>query len=521
MFYIIFCIIFACTDYTVQAVEKRQPSILVHPTHINFGHLHSGYQTETETFTIINTGDEDLIIYKPDLVSGNTRYSVSFYEDEYVISAGQLIDFEITYSPKTFESNGAYIDILSNDEDNPHSRVTLEGYGDAPVMVVTPTDFDYGDISIGCDNEERITIRNEGNLDLEITSLTQMVTQPVDIIMEMGSLPDLPWTLPPSQEIDFLVSYIPTDVGSDESQIVIEGTDPSTPETVTTQFGTGDVEHWYTQQWQQEEIPVLDILWVIDNSGSMNPFQQSLSNNTSHFMSVFSSTGADYNMAVITTDRYLFSTIITTTTSSPELVLSSLILTGISGSGNEKGIEMAKRSLTSPSAAGPGGSFFREHSKLIVIFVSDEPDHSQYGWQSYLSFFDTIKPPGDFVPYAIIGDIPGGCQIQHGNNLRNAQEGWGYWDIVNNYGGSWYSICSTDWGLQLQDLADEVMGRKVFFLDEQDPIDATITVYVNGQETLDWSYDLSLNAVVFNDDSIPTEGQTISIDYATWGCDGS
>ena len=74
MFYIIFCIIFACTDYTVQAVEKRQPSILVHPTHINFGHLHSGYQTETETFTIINTGDEDLVIYKPDLVSGNTRY---------------------------------------------------------------------------------------------------------------------------------------------------------------------------------------------------------------------------------------------------------------------------------------------------------------------------------------------------------------------------------------------------------------------------------------------------------------
>ena len=58
----------------------------------------------------------------------------------------------------------------------------------------------------------------------------------------------------------------------------------------------------------------------------------------------------------------------------------------------EKGIEMAAASLSSSAAAGPGGAFFREDAKLIVIFVSDEPDHSSPGWASYVTFFDALKP---------------------------------------------------------------------------------------------------------------------------------
>ena len=34
----------------------------------------------------------------------------------------------------------------------------------------------------------------------------------------------------------------------------------------------------------------------------------------------------------------------------------------------------------------------------------------------------------------------------------------------------------------------------------------------------DWTYDASLNAVIFNEGHIPVEGQTIDIEYAVWGC---
>jgi hypothetical protein len=260
---------------------------------------------------------------------------------------------------------------------------------------------------------------------------------------------------------------------------------------------------------------VLDILWVVDNSGSMNSHQVNLAANIGSFMSAFVATGADYNMSVITTDRWSFSSIVTPWSADPEGELASLVVTGVMGSALEKGIEMAYLSLDSPTAAGPGGSFFRPDAKLVVIFVSDEPDGSPGGWLSYLSFFDSLKPAGDFIPYGVIGDPVTGCA-----GSPSAQPGTGYFDIIDHYGGSWYSICASDWGVQLQDLAGEVTGRRGFLLDEPDPIVTTIEVTVNGQITTDWEYDEASNTVMFTDGHVPEEGQTIAIDYAVWGCDG-
>ena len=504
-----------CSDHMISKVQPNEQDILVHPEHINFGHLISGEESGIDTFAIINTGDHELTVLSPVLVSGNDRFTFVTEESEYVIPEGELIEFDVGYIPETFESNGAYIEITSDDPDEPVLKVTLEGHGDAPVMTVYPDEFDYGDISIGCDNEERITIRNDGNLDLTVESISQMVTQPVDILMEMGSLPEPPWLLVPGQEIDFLVSYIPTDVGYDESQITIIGNDPVTPEVDVVQYGDGDIEQWFHQQHFQEEIPVLDILWVVDNSGSMNGHQTNLSTNIGSFMSAFAATGADYNMAVITTDNWMFSSIVTPYSADPEGEIASLVVTGIMGSGMEKGIEMAYNSLSSSSAAGPGGSFFREDARLVVIFVSDEPDYSSGGWSSYLSFFDSLKSAGEFIPYGVIGDPPSGC-----SPYPTAQYGAGYWDLIDYYGGSWYSICASDWGVQLQDLAGEVTGRRSFVLEEEDPIVDTIEVTVNGQLTSDWEYNEETNSIVFADGHVPEEGQTIDIDYAVWGCDG-
>ena len=197
----------SCADYSMIGIEKRQPEILVHPQHINFGHLVSGLESGSETFVIVNTGDEDLSIFTPSLISGNERFSLDAEGDEeIVIPGGEFLEYTVHYTPETFESNGGYISVESDDADESLIKVTLEGYGDAPVMSVDPIDFDYGNISIGCDNEERITITNDGNLPLTIDSVVQMVTQPADIILEFGSLPEPPWLIDPGLSVDFLVS---------------------------------------------------------------------------------------------------------------------------------------------------------------------------------------------------------------------------------------------------------------------------------------------------------------------------
>lgn len=513
-------LLLGCTDYTMNGVEKRQPQMLVHPLEIDFGNLDAGTETGHESFTIINTGDEDLIIFAPELVSGNTRYAIdSFTEETITIAGGELLEVNVWYNPETFETNGAYVSIEGNDESNPDTRVLLTGAGDAPVIEVSPLEFDYGDITIGCDNEERITIRNAGNQDLIVETITQMVTQPVDILMEMGSLPPPPWTIPSGQELDFLVSYIPSDIGGDASDIEIASNDPINPLVITEQVGDGDVEQWHTQTWEQEEIPVLDVLWVIDNSGSMNQFQTDLSLNISSFMSAFTQSGADFRMAVITTDQWNVTTVLTPQTPNVEMVLGNLVVTGTMGSGMERGIQMSYLALDNPGSAGSGSLFWRDESTLVVIYVSDEQDWSNPGWSSYINFFDNLKPSGQFIPYGVISDVPGGCTYTQPNGgQRTLQPGYGYWDLIDYYGGSWYSICAIDWGIQLQDLANEVTAQRVFELDEHDPIPETIVVTVNGQVSSDWTYSEDVNAVAFNEGRTPEEGQTITIEYATHGC---
>ena len=512
-------LLLGCSDISLGKIEQREAEILVHPTHINFGNLVSGLESDQKSFTVINTGDDDLIITSPFLSYGEEKFALNDEsEQDIVVAAGELIEFQVTYTPETFEHNFGSIEFLSTDEDESQIEVTLEGYGDAPVMSVDPIDFDYGNISIGCDNEERITITNDGNLPLTIENVVQMVTQPADVLLEFGSLPALPWYLDPGVSVDFLVSYIPTDIGRDDSIITIFGNDPYTPEVDAIQYGTGDIAQYHSQRHIQEEIQVLDILWVIDDSGSMNRAQTNLASNMQTFMNVFAQNQADYRMAVITTSDPMVYQIVDSNTPNATQTMQAMVAVGVRGSGIEMGLEMAYQALNDPASAGPGSSFFRNNSDLVVIFVSDEPDQSPATIQFYTNFFTSLKPAGMFFPYAVIGDVPGGCAMPTMFGNYNVQPGTGYWDVVDHFYSQWFSLCATDWGNQLQNLANNITGHSTYELEKRDPIESTIEVYVNGQLESGWIYNSARNAVEFTEGNIPEPGDTIEINYALWGC---
>jgi len=506
-----------CSDIALTAKPDVQ-NIMAFPEHINFGSLTSGEETALEEFAVINSGQRDLTIQTPQLVSGDDRFSLgNVPEQSWVIEPGEHLAFDVSYIPQTFESNGAYIEIASNDPDEPVVRVSLEGYGNAPVLSVTPSLFDYGDVSIGCDNEERVTIRNEGNMPLIIENVSQVVNNPVDIKINFGSMPSPPWTIEPDTEIDLLVTYVPSDVGWDRSEVVIESNDPMLPEVSAEQEGNGDVEQWHYQRHEQTPIELLDILWVIDDSGSMHPYQSLLANQIFSFFQAFLASAPDYNMSVITTTSPYLHGIINNGTPMPEMALANMVNVGIMGAGMEQGIEMAFQALSNPAIAGPGSQFFRDEASLIVIFVSDEKDWSA-PWVTYLQFFDGLKDAGMFVPYAVIGDPPTGCESNVSAFPRNIEFGAGYWDLVDYYGGDWYSLCAVNWGSQLQALGSTLTNRVTYGLDEEDPILDTIIVTVNGQASSEWTYDSATNSVTFNEGHVPAEGQTIEIEYAVWGC---
>src|SRR5947208_14604678 len=57
--------------------------------------------------------------------------------------------------------------------------------------------------------------------------------------------------------------------------------------------------------YSQQSASKIDVLWVVDNSGSMAPRQQNLARNFSSFMDVFTKSKVDYRLAVTTTDIFV------------------------------------------------------------------------------------------------------------------------------------------------------------------------------------------------------------------------
>ena len=496
-----------CNDHIIN--EVKQPEIIVAPTTLDFGHILSGHETRTRTVTIANGGTADLVIDHLDIQGDN--YSVA--PEGFVVPAGGYHQIEVTYDPTTFEHNEGYLDIYLEGDESPSEGVWLDGHGDAPVLTVTPPVIDFGAPLLGCDTTTEIQIQNDGNVDLVIDDIVLMANIPADITIDFGSLPAFPWTLAPSARLAFFANYNPLDQLNDLTTMDISSNDPLDPLFTATAEGAAVLSNETIQSWIQREKIIVDIVWIIDNSGSMNPYQNLLGNNMDIFMQMFMSYSPDFQMAFITTDQpdFVQGLIINSRSGDPLTEAVHIIGSiGHMGAGWEMGLSMFAQCLD----GGDCSRFLRPDATLVAIFMSDEQNWGPMTAPDVVTIVDAIKP-GMFVPYAIIGDVPTGCQ----NYPLYGQPGYGYMDLINHYNSQWWSICDNDWGNQLEEMAQNISIQTLFPLDSEDPHVDTIKVWVNGQlQSAGWVYDPSINAVVFELEEAPEPGDTIEIGYSTWGC---
>ena len=518
-----------CSDHTLvhkvyvddTAVEELVPDIVVTPSYIDFGHLQAGHDIGEQTITIINAGQADLEL------SGQGFYGqpgfLSSAPGKTTLAPGEATSIELSYDPTTYEQKNSTFYITSNDPDEAVVDIPITGYGDAPVINVDPTYNHMGPEDIGCETETEINIQNLGNLDLEISSLQLYATLPPDFSQDSST--SIPLIIAPGSNENILLYYIPTDLGLDSSQLEIASNDPVNPLVIAETDAEGAYHDTITDLFEQAAIVKVDILFVVDNSGSMGQFQAELASNMNDFMNVFSTLGADYHIAVITTDSALFrgAGIITSANADPIGDLSSTISgIGIHGSGIERGLQYAHQSLSTGPAA-PGGAFLRSDAALVIVYVSDERDYSAYtnptAWQTYANYYDSIKSPGMVIAHSVVGDYPSGCQYQTPYGYtRTIQFGDGYYDQVQYYGGNNYSICAPDWGQQMQQMAQHSVPILRYILSEEGVIEDTISVTVNGTINSDWSYNGTENAVEFDAQLAPQEGDSIEIIYSILGC---
>jgi hypothetical protein len=300
------------------------------------------------------------------------------------------------------------------------------------------------------------------------------------------------------------------DLDLDYGNIEVYSNDPYTPVANAEQIAEGSYESMYEETFEQDEIDSVDILFVVDNSCSMNGQQTQLSNNFDTFMNVFQSSGIDYHIGFITTDSDdMLGDIITTATVDPVTEVVQIIDDiGTHGSSNERGIYQAYQALQTGNDFGPGSTFWRNDAKLIVIFVSDEDDHGGTTPTTFKTYTVAVKGGADYVTaHAVAGDYPGGCTANGG-----AFEAYEYYTVVSYLNGTFLSICQDDWGTPLETLAHDSILKTSFTLTKT-AVEETIYVEVNGTESTEWTYDPTTNALSFNEGYTPPSGADIYVSY--------
>jgi uncharacterized protein (TIGR03382 family) len=262
----------------------------------------------------------------------------------------------------------------------------------------------------------------------------------------------------------------------------------------------------------------VDLLFVVDSSGSMEEEQAALGDGFDAFMDTFLELEYDFRVAITDMDyethrgTFLGSPpVITPETADLVEVFRANAQVGTFGSGTEKGFESARAALSDAKLETVNEGFFREEALLAIIFVSDEDDQSGSADEDYLQFFLDRKL-GDarrLKVSAIAGDVPDGCDT--------AMAGTRYAAMAEATGGSFHSICAEDLGMP--ELGRLLSGYKTRFVLSGSPVDESqITVAVDGEVVEPgpdtWSLDEE-GAVAFVAGAVPTDCAEVQFAYRT------
>jgi hypothetical protein len=326
----------------------------------------------------------------------------------------------------------------------------------------------------------------------------------------------------------------------------------------------------------QQAASKIDVLWVVDNSGSMVPRQENLATNFRAFINEFTSNAVDYRIGVTTTDIFkeagrLVGTPAVLSPRTPNVLqtFAANVRVGTSGNPYEVGLEAARmaierqrasnsdmlaacqQSCSSSNPACPSECetktefpFLRSDAYLYIIFVTDEEDRSNHDVRYFYRFFENAKGLGNdgtVTTAAIMGEVP--------ETSCGAVPGTRYKELSELTGGEVGSICDSNFSETLKKLASNAVGLKRKFALQLKPNLETLQVTLKypcnveaektaGCETLDreacgdsisdalnvvctprqgvvdgWSYEATNNVVYFAGSSVPGLSAQIELQY--------
>lgn len=389
-----------------------------------------------------------------------------------------------------------------------------------PDIELSPTSFAFDYYPVNCRSEwEELTIANVGGADLEVESVivdgdgrNGFELHPDDVPVD-GE----PLVVAPGSETTVRVRFSPTARVEYAPRIAVASNDPDEATSRADLSGEGAEDPLFEESFEQALLSKVDILWVVDNSGSMSDDLVTVGNNFDAFIQVFIDYDLDYQVGVITTDvdnpaqsGNLVGPFVTPATPDPVATFVDQIDLGATGSASEQGFEAIQLALTEPLLSGNNAGFMREDAALAAIVVTDEDNSSTQSYTNFVNWFEALKPTDDLTTFSAI------CEqlfIDCGK----------YANAADATGGITGDIASSDYSTVMDQIALTTAGMTVSFDLEAVPSDLSrTTVTVEGVEipnssTNGWIYDTADQAVVFTGSAVPQPGESGTIIYPVAG----
>jgi hypothetical protein len=422
-------------------------------------------------------------------------------------------------------------------------------------LLVAPLAHDYGLVPVGCRSEPLVvTATNIGPAPVGITDVRLDGCGPEVRIDSYPPLAD-PWEdgslvarVDPTAVVEILVSYAPQDEVDDACALLIESTDTDIPAVVSL-GGQGSTNGLWTDTFADSDPQVVDVLFVVDDSGSMGQEQDNLATSFGAFIKTAAKWKSDYQIGVTTTDvefpngGKLKGDPTFVTSKNWEKFLATMMV-GTTGSGTEQGLWAAQIAVVAPLTdtttdacdddydcgffhecregycGGRNRGFIRPGAALELVFVSDEEDQSPDKLDDYLNFFRKLKGfdrPDLLHVHAIVGP-PGGCSSVNGQ----AEAGHRYMDLADDTGGVSASICELDFSKALEDIGEIAFAAQQRYYLSHTPAPTTLDVRIDGVPCppmtgglYNWTYDALANRVQLEEGGIckAAPGDLVAITY--------
>jgi hypothetical protein len=271
----------------------------------------------------------------------------------------------------------------------------------------------------------------------------------------------------------------------------------------------GDV--WIDSFEQPFTMNGIDIVWLIDKSGSMNQHSQAVVDGIEQMM--LSLPPAGWRLGITTSSW----TDANSTQQFPlvpgDTVQDAWDAYNNTGNGHyEAGFDALYAYLAENQY---NQTWLRPDAGLLVVFVSDEEEQSSRdftptlaGLQDFINWYGLQRPSVFMASIVNVHMILNECD----QPLSPYYVGNRYMDATDAFGGVVVDICSEDWAPGVQAATSQTEPHEAWPLTYH-PIEETLIVFVDTVEMAesDWVYNATINEVEFT--VVPPEGALVEIGY--------